>query len=199
MLEIVLASSNPGKLAEFSYFVSGLAIKLIPQSEFGIESVEETGTTFVENALLKARHAAAVSGLPAIADDSGICVDALDGAPGVYSCRYAGPGATDEQRIEKLLGELEAVSDEDRLAHFHSLIVLVQDENDPAPLICHGVWEGEVMTAPRGTGGFGYDPVFHVPTHNCSAAELSPQEKNVISHRGQAMTELVEILKEVIE
>jgi len=199
MLEIVLASSNKSKIAEFSELIQVLdKVKLVPQSEFDVTSVVESGGTFIENAILKARHAAAISGLPAIADDSGLCVEALDGAPGVLSARYAGDNASDQDRIQKLISDMQDVPEDDRVAHFHSVVALLQHEDDPAPLICHGIWEGEILTLPRGSQGFGYDPIFYVPSHDCSAAELGPDEKNRISHRGQAMNELLDILQEVL-
>ena len=199
MLEIVLASSNPGKITEFSELMKGFdSVKIIPQSEFDISSVDETGSTFIENAILKARHASLISGLPAIADDSGLCVEALEGEPGIISARYAGENATDEQCIQKLIDAMQDVPVEDRLAHFHSVVVLLQHADDPAPLVCHGIWEGEILTQPRGDQGFGYDPIFYVPSHDCTAAELDADEKNRISHRGQAMGELLDILQEVL-
>ena len=197
-MEIVLASGNIGKIAEFNQLLNGLKVELIPQSEFDIQSVAETGTTFVENAIIKARHAAKLSGLPAIADDSGLAVDALDGAPGVFSARYAGDDATDQMRYEKLLEDMKDVPADERSASFHSVIVLMEDELDPAPLVCHGIWPGYILTEPRGHGGFGYDPVFYIPSHDCASAELAPDVKNKISHRGIAMQDLVDILKEVL-
>ena len=200
MLDIVLASSNLGKLAEFVELTSGIEeINFIPQSEFDISPVAETGTTFIENAIIKARHAATISGLPALADDSGLCVEALDGGPGVLTARYGGENATDIDRMKKLIDELRDVPMDDRIVHFHCVIALLQHPEDPAPLICHGIWEGEVLTEPRGDKGFGYDPIFYVPSHDCSAAELDDDEKNRISHRGQAMGELVDILQEVLQ
>ena len=195
MLEIVLASQNTGKIIEIQDLLRDLPFKLIPQDELAIPEIEETGTTFVENAIIKALHAAKYTGLPAIADDSGLTVTAFDNAPGVYSARYAGPAATDGDRIDKVLQELTAVDNSDRSACFHCVIALMESDCDPAPLICHGIWEGEILTEPRGDRGFGYDPIFLVPTHNCSAAELDPKEKNIISHRGQALKLLTTILK----
>lgn len=197
-MEIVLASGNVGKIAEFNQLLNGLKVELIPQSDFDIQSVAETGTTFVENAIIKARHAAKLSGLPALADDSGLAVDALDGAPGVLSARYAGDDATDQMRYEKLLEDMKDIPADERSASFHSVIVLMEDEFDPAPLICHGIWPGYILTEPRGQGGFGYDPVFYVPSHDCASAELAPDVKNKVSHRGIAMQDLVDILKEVL-
>lgn len=191
MLEIVLASTNPGKIREMTAVLRGLPVRLIPQSELSIPEVEETGLTFVENALLKARHAAAFSGLPAIADDSGLIVDALGGAPGVRSARYAGPQADDNARINKLLLELGRVPRAERSASFYCMTVFLESEQDPAPLLFEGVWEGEILLEPRGTGGFGYDPIFYVPEYRCSAAELDPHIKNDVSHRGQSLARLV--------
>lgn len=198
-LQIVLASSNTGKIAEIQALLEHLPIEWIPQSELNIDDIEETGLTFVENAILKARHAAAKSNMPALADDSGLVVDALGGEPGVFSARYAGPNATDADRIQKILDNLEGIDDEDRTASFHCVLALVEHEKDPAPLICHGIWEGSILHAPQGNKGFGYDPIFFVESHNCSAAELNPMEKNIISHRAQAMSQLLEVLESVSE
>jgi XTP/dITP diphosphohydrolase len=187
MRRIVLASSNAGKLAEMRMILAGLDIELVAQSDLGIDDAEETGTTFIENALLKARHAAALSGLPALGDDSGICVDALGGAPGLYSARYAGGHGDCAANIAKLLATLEGVEDERRGAHFHCSIVLLDCALDPAPLITEGRWNGRVLHAPRGELGFGYDPVFFDPAQGCGAAELDAATKNRISHRGQAL------------
>jgi XTP/dITP diphosphohydrolase len=195
-IRIVLASSNTGKIRELSTLFSSLPIELIPQSVFDVVDVEETGLTFVENALLKARHAAKISGLPAIADDSGLAVDALQGAPGIYSARYAGIGVPNEMHLHKLLHALENTPDDQRQACFHCVLVFVTHENDPTPLICHGRWQGEVLRALRGTNGFGYDPVFYVPTEKKSAAELSPEQKNKISHRSMALQSLLTLLPE---
>ena len=192
MKKIVLASNNPGKVREFNVLLAGHDIEVVPQSAFEVPEAEETGLTFVENALLKARNAAHHTGLPAIADDSGLEVDALKGAPGIRSARYAGPGASDAENVEKLLAALRGVPETERTARFQCLLVLLRHEADPTPLICQGTWEGRILEAPRGDNGFGYDPVFLVPTHDCSAAELSPDEKNRISHRGQALRCLVE-------
>ena len=192
---IVLASGNPGKVREINALLEGLGIEVLPQSEFGVPEAEETGLSFVENAILKARNAAAHSGLPAIADDSGIEVDALNGAPGIYSARYAGPGAGDADNCDKLLAALADTPEHQRGARFQCLLVYLRHAADPTPLICQGTWEGRILTAPRGDNGFGYDPLFHVPTHDCSAAELPPAEKNAISHRGQALRRLLEALR----
>nr|VFK41425.1 MAG: XTP/dITP diphosphohydrolase [Candidatus Kentron sp. TC] len=194
MKKVVLASSNQGKLGELGKLLAPLDIALAPQSEFGVRDVEETGTTFVENAIIKARHAAAVSGLPAIADDSGIAVDRLNGAPGIYSARYAGKGATDQENLDRLLNELADVPESERGAHFKCLMVYMRHADDPTPIIADGTWDGRILFSPRGESGFGYDPVFHVPTHHCSSAELPPDVKNALSHRGQAVRELIAYL-----
>ncbi len=190
--KIVLASGNAGKLREFQQLLSGCGFEIVPQSDFDLDAAEETGTTFVENAIIKARHACRATGLPAIADDSGIEVDALNGRPGVYSARYAGVDATDESNNQKLLRELTGVSDESRTARYHAVLAFMRHADDPTPILCHGVWEGSILTEPRGQGGFGYDPLFFVPTHSCASAELEKSEKNRISHRGKAMQELLQ-------
>lgn len=197
--QIVLATSNPGKIAELQALLSILPIEWIPQSEFNIPDIEETGKSFVENAILKARHASKLSGLPALADDSGLVVDALDGAPGVYSSRYAGKEAGDAERNQKLLDDLKGVPEHERTAAYHCVLALVEYEDDPVPLICHGVWEGSILFEPRGKNGFGYDPIFYVPTHNRSAAELSTAEKNSVSHRGQVVDQLIEVFHSLID
>ncbi|PMB54273.1 RdgB/HAM1 family non-canonical purine NTP pyrophosphatase [Coxiella endosymbiont of Rhipicephalus microplus] len=194
MLEIVLASQNEGKLIEIQDLLKSLEIRFIPQTKLNIPPVEETGTTFVENAIIKARHAAKYSGLPALADDSGLIITALNSAPGVFSSRYAGGHATDSDRIQKVLKELENIDSRDRSASFHCILALIENETDPAPLICHGVWEGNIVYEPKGKNGFGYDPIFYIPSHRCTAAELDFKEKNPISHRGQALQELMAIL-----
>jgi len=171
-----------------------LHLAVIPQSDRGVPEAEETGLSFVENAILKARNAARHTGLPAIADDSGIEVDYLNGAPGIYSARYAGKGASDEQNLRKLLDDLVGVPQTERTARFQCLMVYLRHEFDPTPVICQGTWEGRILFEPRGTHGFGYDPIFFVPTHNCSSAELPPEVKNNLSHRGQALRELVQEL-----
>ncbi len=194
---VVLASSNRGKLREINQLLHGLDLEVAPQSEFGVADAEETGFTFVENAILKARHAALQAGLPAIADDSGLEVDALDGAPGIYSARYAGRGASDEANLRKLLEELHGVPAAERSARFQCLMVFLRHAEDPVPVICQGTWEGHILDAPRGSNGFGYDPVFYVTSHDRSAAELPPEVKNALSHRGQALRKLVEALAHV--
>lgn len=190
--EVVLASGNPGKLKEMAAILAPLEIAVLPQSHFAILEVEETGLTFVENALLKARHAAATSGHPAIADDSGLAVDALQGAPGIYSARYAGKGAGDQANLDKLLMDLRDVPDEQRTARFHCVIVYLRHAGDPTPVVCHAAWEGSILRAPRGRNGFGYDPIFFVPTHACASAELTSAEKNRLSHRGRALRALLQ-------
>jgi XTP/dITP diphosphohydrolase len=196
MKQVVLASSNPGKVREINELLADLALNVVPQSEYGVTDAEETGLTFVENAILKARNAALHTGLPAIADDSGIEVDALNGAPGIYSARYAGTGAGDRANLEKLLTELAGVPEEKRTARFQCLMVYLRHAHDPVPLICQGTWEGRILLAPRGDNGFGYDPVFYVPTHDCSSAELPPEIKNTLSHRGQALRNLLAALQQ---
>lgn len=195
MTTIVLASNNPGKVREFNELLAGHHIEVVPQSAYQVPDAEETGLTFVENAILKARNAALQTGLSAIADDSGIEVDALDGAPGIYSARYAGKGADDLANLEKLLLDLIDVPEAERTARFQCLMVYMRHANDPTPLICQGTWEGRILFAPRGENGFGYDPVFYVPTHRCSSAELPPEIKNTLSHRGQALRKLVATLR----
>jgi len=192
--EIVLASGNPGKVREINQLLANLDLQVRPQGEFGVEDVEETGLSFVENALIKARNAARHTGLPAIADDSGIEVDALNGAPGIYSARYAGAGASDRANLEKLLEALRDVPEAERCARFQCLMVYMRHAEDPTPLICQGTWEGRILSEARGANGFGYDPVFYVPTHDCSSAELPPDIKNTLSHRGQALRKLVAAL-----
>jgi len=195
MKRVVLASGNAGKVREINQMLAGLDIEVIPQTEFDVPEAEETGLTFVENAILKARNAAQHTGLPAIADDSGIEVDALRGAPGIYSARYAGAGASDEANLQKLLADLAGVADEERTARFQCLMVYMEHEADPTPLICQGTWEGRIGHEPKGDNGFGYDPIFIVPEKGCMSAELPPEEKNRLSHRGKALRELVEALR----
>jgi len=190
---VVIATGNPGKLVELNEMLGGLGFEFVPQSDLGISSADETGTTFVANALLKARHAAAASGLAAIADDSGIVVDALAGRPGVYSARYAGSDASDQDNVDKLLVELGGV--ENRAAHFHCAAVFVRQANDPEPLIAEASWHGIISEAPCGSGGFGYDPVFFVPECGCTSAELSAERKNAMSHRGMAFGRLASLLE----
>jgi XTP/dITP diphosphohydrolase len=192
---IVLASNNAGKVREFNQLLSNSNFEVVPQSEFDVTEVEETGLTFVENAILKARNAAEHTGLPAFADDSGLEVDALDGAPGIYSARFAGTGASDLQNLEKLLADIKDVPDAQRTARFQCLMVYMRHAKDPTPQIFQGTWEGRILHTPQGDNGFGYDPVFFVPTHNCSSAELEPDVKNSLSHRGQALKQLIEALR----
>lgn len=188
---IVLASSNAGKLREFNQLLGGLHLEVVPQSQFNVTDADETGLTFVENAILKARNAAQHTGLPALADDSGLEVDALNGAPGIYSARYAGANASDTENLQKLLGLLKDVPEEKRGARFQCVLVYLRHALDPTPLICQGTWEGRLLHEPRGANGFGYDPVFYVATHAKSSAELTPEVKNTLSHRGQALRQLV--------
>ncbi len=194
MKQVVLASGNPGKLAEFKTLLADCGFDVRPQGEFDLESAEETGLSFVENAILKARHAARHTGLPALADDSGIEVDALLGAPGIYSARFAGDGASDADNNAKLLHALQDMPEAERSARYQCVLVYMRHAADPTPLIAQGSWEGRILTAPRGEGGFGYDPLFWVPSHQCAAAELSKAEKGLISHRAQAMQALLNAL-----
>jgi XTP/dITP diphosphohydrolase len=194
-MKLVLASSNPGKLAELRELLAGSGIEPHAQSEFGIGDVEETGLSFVENALLKARHAARISGLPALGDDSGLCVDALGGAPGLYSARYAGAHGGADANIDKLLAVLADVPDERRGAHFHAVLVLLRRPDDPQPIIAEGSWHGRILRGRRGDGGFGYDPLFLDPERGVSAAELDSAVKNRISHRGRALAALQDKLQ----
>jgi len=191
MSKIVLASGNKGKLKEFNDMLAPIDIEVVPQSEFNVPEAEETGLTFVENAILKARNAAAHTGLPAIADDSGIEVDYLLGAPGIYSARYAGENANDENNLKALLAALEGVPSKERAARYQCVLVMMRHSKDPTPLIVQDSWEGAILESPSGDGGFGYDPIFWVPEHKCSAAELTKQQKHAISHRGKAMRQLL--------
>ncbi len=193
---IVLASNNVGKVREINELLAQQQIQVVPQAEHGVPEADETGLSFVENAILKARNAALHSGLAAIADDSGIEVDALAGAPGIYSARYAGKGASDLANLEKLLADLGGIPEAERTARFQCLMVYMRHAEDPTPLICQGTWEGLVLVDPRGANGFGYDPVFYVPDQGCSAAELSSQVKNRLSHRGQALRKLLAALSD---
>ncbi len=191
MNKLVLASNNAGKLREFQQMLAGCGFEVIPQSDFNIPDADETGLSFVENALIKARHAAKISGLPALADDSGLAVDALQGAPGIYSARYSGLNATDATNNQKLLTELASYSDDQRQAQFICALALVKHAKDPTPIICQGRWRGRILHEPRGANGFGYDPLFWVEEQSCSSAELEKQEKNRISHRGLALQALL--------
>ncbi len=193
-MKLVLASGNAGKLKELQAMLAGLPLQIVPQRELGVDDVPETGLTFVENALIKARHACAVTGLPALADDSGLIVDALDGAPGLYSARYAGSPTDDVANNAKLLDALREVPAERRSARFYAVIVLLRHANDPQPLICEGSWEGRIIDAPRGSHGFGYNPVFLDETLGLTAAEMLPEQKNGRSHRAKALQLLLQRL-----
>jgi len=195
MQKVVLATGNAGKVRELASLLNDFGLDVVAQTELGVESADETGLTFIENAIIKARHAAQVTGLPAIADDSGLAVDALGGAPGIYSARFAGVDATDQQNLEKLLVELQDVPDGERQAQFHCVLVYMPHADDPTPLVCHGSWQGTIARAPAGSGGFGYDPIFVVPEAGKTAAELSADEKRAVSHRGQALKLLLEALR----
>lgn len=187
MDKIVIASGNKGKIREFQQIFTDFHIEVVPQTQFDVSNVEETGLTFVENAILKARHAAQQTQLPALADDSGIEVDALQGAPGIYSARFAGEGANDQTNNQLLLEKLQDAPEAERTARFQCIIVFMRHAQDATPLICQGTWEGQILIEPQGENGFGYDPVFFVPTHDCSSAQLPAEIKNQLSHRGQAM------------
>ncbi|AFT67871.1 MAG: XTP/dITP diphosphohydrolase [Cycloclasticus pugetii] len=189
--QLVLASSNKGKIAEIQAMLKHQNIEIVSQSHFDVPDAEETGTTFIENAIIKARQATKISGLPAIADDSGLEVDALNGAPGVYSARYAGLPSNDKKNTAKLLNALADVAQEKRTARFHCVMVFMAHANDPSPLISHGVWEGRIAFQENGDNGFGYDPVFFTPEHQCLSAELAPSIKNTISHRAKALNQLM--------
>lgn len=193
--KLVLASNNPGKLQELQTMLAPLGWQVIPQGELGVGEADEPACTFVENALIKARHASRATGLPALADDSGLAVAALGGAPGVHSARYAGAGATDARNNSKLLAELEQCRDDQRQACFHCVLVLIEHAQDPTPVISHGRWPGTILRQPVGENGFGYDPLFYVVEKGCSAAQLSRDEKARLSHRGRALRELVERLE----
>lgn len=193
--QLVLASNNAGKVREVGQILAELNMDVMPQGDFDVEDIAETGTTFVENAIIKARHAAEVTGLPAVADDSGLVVDALNGQPGVWSARYAGEGASDQANLNKLMEQLGDTPDEQRSARFLCLMVFMRHAADPTPVIAQGVWEGRISTAAAGDNGFGYDPVFWVAEHGCTAAELSAEVKNSLSHRGQALRALVAAMK----
>lgn len=194
---VVLASGNHGKLSEFRALLASTGLDIVPQSALDVPEAEETGLTFVENAIIKARNAARYSGLPALADDSGLEVDALRGAPGIFSARFAGPDADDASNNRKLLDLLVGVPPAARTARYRCVLVYMRHAEDPSPLICQGSWEGIVMEAPRGSAGFGYDPLFWLPDHNCTAAELPATDKNRLSHRGQAMAELLVQLRQL--
>ncbi|ARC93181.1 non-canonical purine NTP pyrophosphatase [Vibrio coralliilyticus] len=194
--KIVLATGNQGKVREMADLLADFGFDVVAQSEFNVSEVAETGTTFIENAIIKARHAAKETGLAVIADDSGLEVDFLKGAPGIYSARYAGEGASDQQNLEKLLDAMQGVPQEQRTASFHCVLVLMRHELDPTPIVCHGKWEGRILTEAQGDNGFGYDPVFFVPEDNCASAELEPTRKKQLSHRGKALKQLFATLSE---
>ena len=196
--KIVLATGNKGKVKELAAMLSGLSIEVLPQSDFAVTEVAETGSTFIENAIIKARHAAKHTGLPAIADDSGLAVDALGGQPGVYSARYSGDHATDQSNITKLLGAMADVPTDKRQAKFLCVLVYMRHADDPSPIICQGEWCGEIMTEQQGDNGFGYDPIFWVNQQNSSSAQLSSQQKNALSHRGKALKLLLAQLQNQI-
>ena len=196
--KIVLATGNKGKVKELAAMLSGLGIEVLPQSEFNVTEVPETGSTFVENAIIKARHAAKQTGLPAIADDSGLAVDAIGGAPGVYSARYSGEQATDHSNIVQLLDAMANIPKEQRQAKFLCVLVFMRHADDPTPIICQGEWYGEITTEQQGENGFGYDPVFWVEAQNCSSAQLSSEQKNALSHRGKALKLLLTQLQNKI-
>lgn len=195
---VVLATGNKGKVKELAKMLSGLNINVVPQSEFAVGDVDETGTTFVENAIIKARHTAKTTGLPAIADDSGLAVDALGGAPGVYSARYSGDNATDQSNIIKLLDTLADTPKEKRQAKFLCVLVFMRHAEDPTPIICQGEWSGSITTEQGGKNGFGYDPIFWVQEQNCTSAELTSEQKNALSHRGKALKQLLAQLQQKI-
>lgn len=191
--QIVIASNNAGKLREFQQLLAALPLEILPQSDFGVTSVEETGLSFVENAILKARHACEQTGLPAIADDSGLSVDALRGAPGIYSARYSGED-DDGANNRLLLKNLKNIPETQRSARFHCALAYLRHAGDPCPIICQASWEGQILFEPRGENGFGYDPLFYLPLSGCTSAELPPEQKNRMSHRGRAMQKLLQEL-----
>ncbi|NOH85372.1 XTP/dITP diphosphatase [Vibrio sp. 03-59-1] len=195
MKKLVLATGNQGKVREMADLLFEFGFEVFSQSEFNVSEAEETGTTFIENAIIKARHAAKATGLPAIADDSGLEVDFLKGAPGIYSARFAGENATDQQNLEKLLNEMKGVPTEQRSARFHCVLVLMRHENDPTPIVCHGKWEGSILEEAHGENGFGYDPIFWVPEDQCASAELESTRKKQLSHRGKALKTLFSALE----
>ncbi|MFP1753154.1 XTP/dITP diphosphatase [Lonsdalea quercina] len=195
MQKVVLATGNAGKVRELADLLADFGLDIVAQTELGVDSAEETGLTFIENAILKARHAARATGLPAIADDSGLAVDALAGAPGIYSARYAGEDADDRQNLNKLLEAMQDVPDDQRTARFHCVLVFLMHADDPTPLVCHGSWQGTLAREPAGSGGFGYDPIFFVPDAGVTAAELTRSEKLSRSHRGKALRQLLDALR----
>ncbi|CAH9019020.1 RdgB/HAM1 family non-canonical purine NTP pyrophosphatase [Candidatus Nitrosacidococcus sp. I8] len=193
---LILASHNSGKIQEMSKILASLEVTLISQSELNITEPEETGLTFIENAIIKARHAARYGNMPAIADDSGLEVDALKGQPGIYSARYGGADSNKEKNIAKLLAELKGIPESQRSARYQCVIVYMKHWQDPTPLIFQGTWEGYILNAPQGIGGFGYDPIFYLPEYQCSAAELSEEQKNYLSHRGKALRALISAFRQ---
>lgn len=195
MQQIVLATNNQGKVNELQTLLADAGFNIVAQKQFNVPDAEEIGLTFVENAILKARHTAKLTGLPAIADDSGLVVQALNGAPGIYSARYAGEHGNDQSNNEKLLNALKNVPPENRQAYFYCALVYLQHENDPTPIICLGKWDGVILNELKGEGGFGYDPLFYIPQLNCTAAELTKDHKSQISHRGLALKQLIAQIK----
>ncbi len=193
-MKVTLASSNKGKLAEFQQLLSGLNFDVVPQSEFQVPDAIENGLSFVENAIIKARHASKLTGLPAIADDSGLEVDILNGAPGIYSSRFSGENATDEKNNQRLLSLLQEAEENERTGRFQCLLVYMRRPEDPTPIICQGTWEGLITLSPEGESGFGYDPLFYIPEFGCTSAQLEKTQKNKVSHRGKAMAQLLEKL-----
>ena len=191
MSKVVLATGNQGKVREMSALLADFGLQVLPQSDFNLVEAEETGTTFIENAIIKAKHAAQLTGLPAIADDSGLAVDALQGVPGIYSARYAGENASDRDNLLKLLDAMQDVPAKQRSARFHCVLVYMTHAEDPTPLVCHGTWDGFITEQPSGEDGFGYDPIFYVPSEGCTSAELSKSRKSELSHRGQALSKLL--------
>ncbi|WP_085247692.1 XTP/dITP diphosphatase [Gilliamella mensalis] len=195
MQKIVLATNNQGKVNELQKLLADAGFDIIAQSQFNVPDANETGLTFIENAILKARHTAKLTGLPAIADDSGLAVDALDGQPGIYSARYAGEHGNDASNNQKLLNALQNIPKEKRTAYFYCALVFMRHENDPTPIICLGKWHGLILNEEQGDGGFGYDPLFYVPELNCTAAQLTKEQKSQLSHRGQALKQLITKIK----
>jgi XTP/dITP diphosphohydrolase len=193
--KIVLASGNAGKVREINKLFADSGVEVVPQSDYNVPDIAETGTTFVENAIIKARHAAQLTGLPAIADDSGIEVDALGARPGVYSARYAGENASDSDNNSKMLAELKGLPNSERTARYQCILVFMRNASDPVPIITQGSWEGYITQEARGEGGFGYDPIFFVPTHHCTGGELALEVKNTISHRAQALEAMLDELR----
>lgn len=200
-MKIVLASGNKGKLKEFSELLAPYNFEVFPQSDFKVVPPEETGLTFIENAIIKARYASQMSGLPALADDSGLAIDALGGQPGIYSARFSdvvtGGKATDQSNIDLALKKLDSLPNAERTARFHCVLVYMSHPEDPTPLVCHGQWEGRITQTQSGAGGFGYDPVFWVPEFECTAAELDKEQKNNCSHRGKALKQLIAQIEKI--